>query len=87
MSNAVCSLAAHKHRGPTTCLTFLGKDIDTLAGSLGLPEGKLQHLTLELDDWGDRKPCTKKELESLMGAIEPCMQSGSPRSHLPEMND
>ena len=59
-------LAAHKHQGPTTCLTFLEIEVDTLAGSLRLPEEKLQHPTQELDDMADSKVPTRKELESLV---------------------
>ena len=62
-------LAVHKRQGPTTCLPFLGIEIDTLACSLRLPEEKLRRLIQELDDWGDRKVCSRKELESLVGLL------------------
>ena len=71
---AVCTslgvpLAAHKREGPTTCLTFLGIELDSVAGVLRLPEDKLQRLTTILREWGDRKACTRKELESLIGLL------------------
>ena len=62
-------LAAHKREGPTTCLTFLGIEIDSVASSLRLPEEKLQRLLRELHQWGDKKACTRRELESLVGLL------------------
>ena len=59
-------LAAHKREGPTTCLTFLGIEMDSQAGILRLPADKLQRLTSVLQEWGDRKVCTRRELESLI---------------------
>ena len=37
-------IADHKRDGPTTCLTFLGIEVDTLAGQLRLPADKLQRV-------------------------------------------
>ena len=48
--------------GPTTCLTFLGIEISTLAGSLRLPEEKLQWLIHTLNGWGGQKVCTRRQL-------------------------
>ena len=60
---------AHKQEGPTTCLVFLGILFDTLKGELRLPAEKLQCLEALLRDWGDRKSCSRKELESLIGHL------------------
>ena len=38
-------LASEKVEGPTTCLTFLGIEIDTVAMELQLPEKKISQLT------------------------------------------
>ena len=70
----VCSdlqvpLAEHKREGPTTRLTFLGIEIDTVAGSLRLPPEKLERLVTIIQDWGDRKVCMRRELESLVGSL------------------
>ena len=59
-------LASHKSEGPTTCLTFLGIEIDSVVGSLTLPAEKLHRLVSTRENWGDRKECTCKELESLI---------------------
>ena len=37
-------MTPHKREGPTTCLVFLGIEIDTVAGELRLPEEKLSRL-------------------------------------------
>ena len=34
-------IAEHKHEGPTSCLTFLGIEVDTVVGQLRLPANKL----------------------------------------------
>eukprot|EP00731_Ephydatia_muelleri_P011872 Em0006g766a len=62
-------LAQHKTEGPATRITFLGITIDTQAGQLSLPDEKLERLRSLLVSWGDRKVCTKKELESLVGIL------------------
>ena len=60
-------LATHKWEGPMMCITFLGILIDTVAGQLRLPPENLSRLRGLLQDWGDRKSSTWKELESLVG--------------------
>ena len=55
--------------GPTTCLQFLGIEIDMVANQLRLPEEKLQRLVSLLQGWGDRRSCSRKELESLVGHL------------------
>ena len=59
-------LAEHKTEGPATRITYLGIDIDNQAGQLSLPAEKLERLQSLLTSWGDRKVCSKKELESLI---------------------
>ena len=62
-------LAEHKRDGPTTCLTYLGIEVDTVAGQLRLPAEKLERLRTLLQEWGDRKVCQRRELESLIGVL------------------
>ena len=67
----VCSalgvpIAEHKREGPTTCLVFLGIEINTSTFMLCLPADKLQRLQALLIEWGDCKSCSRKELESLI---------------------
>ncbi len=60
-------LAAHKRAGPTTTITFLGIEIDTIAGQLRLPADKMVRLTAAIAEWGDRRSCPKNHLQSLIG--------------------
>ena len=79
-------LAALKREGPTTCITFLGILINTVAGQLRLPPEKLSRLHGLLQEWGDRKSFTRKELESLVGHLNhACKVVRSGRSFLRRM--
>ena len=62
-------LAVNKEAGPTTCLTFLGIEIDSVTAQLRLPSDKLQRLLSILALWGDKKVCLRRELESLIGSL------------------
>ena len=62
-------LALSKLEGPSTCLVFLGIELDTLLLQLRLPLSKLTRLKGTLSTWTSRKCCTKKELESLIGLL------------------
>lgn len=62
-------LSWEKVEGPTTCLSFLGIDIDTEAWELRLPEDKLTSLLTELHSWLTRHKCTKRQLLSLVGKL------------------
>ena len=76
-------MAAHKREGPTTCLTFLGIEIDTVKGHLRLPAEKLQRLRDLLGEWEHREQCLRKELESLIGHLgHACKVVRSGRSFL-----
>ena len=55
--------------GPATFLVFLGIEIDTVVGELHLPNDKLARLQSLLAAWGDKKCCTRRELESLVGLL------------------
>lgn len=63
-------LAPEKQEGPTTVITFLGIVIDTIKGELRLPKDKLDRLITSVSEWGRRRTCTRKELESLIGVIQ-----------------
>ena len=51
-------LSLDKLEGPSTCLSFLGIEIDTTAWVLCLPADKLQALLTELATWSTKKTCT-----------------------------
>ncbi len=63
-------LAVEKVEGPTSTITFLGIEIDTMAGVLRLPQDKLQRLLSMLQEWDGKKSCTRKELQSLVGSLQ-----------------
>ena len=62
-------VAHHKTEGPTTCLTFLGITVDTQLSQLRLPKEKATRLLTILADWRDKRSCTRKQLESLLGHL------------------
>jgi hypothetical protein len=73
--SALCSelglpMAASKTEGPTTCLTFLGIEIDTVAMEARLSASKLAELQLLLKNWGGKQHATISELESLTGKLQ-----------------
>ena len=57
-------LEMSKLEGPSTCLTFLGIKVDTVANQLHLPAGKLLKLKQELAHCLHRKSITKRERQS-----------------------
>ena len=63
-------LAEEKVEGPSTSLTFLGIEIDTVAGEVRLPRAKLELLVQELEVWKRRKRCTKRELLLITGKLQ-----------------
>ena len=62
-------LAEDKLVGPTNNITFLGIEIDSVAGVIRLPQEKLDDLMKKLSEWNNRKKCTKRELLSLIGSL------------------
>ena len=62
-------MAPHKSVGPTTCLTFLGIEIDTIAMELRLAQEKLLRLKALLGEWQFKKVCSREQLESLLGHL------------------
>ena len=63
-------IAPDKLEGPSTVLTFLGIEMDTVAMSLRLPAEKLTELRGLVARWEGRSFCTLKELESLAGKLQ-----------------
>ena len=81
-------LAEHKREGPTSCLTFLGIEVDTGSSHLRLPEDKLQRFRALLEDWRCKRTCGRRELESLVGLLHhACKVVRSGRSFLRRMID
>ncbi len=63
-------VAPTKTEGPTTVLTFLGIQLDTITMTLSLPEEKLSRLLGMIREWGKKSSCTKRELLSIIGCLQ-----------------
>ena len=63
------SLAPEKCEGPTTCITFLGIELNSIYMTARLPNDKLAELQTLIGSWTGKKFCTRKELESLVGKL------------------
>ena len=59
-----------KCEGPTTCIIFLGMELNSVAKTIRLPDDKLEKLKCLLDDFGGRKAARKRELLSLIGHLQ-----------------
>ena len=58
------SLHLDKVEGPSTCLTVLGIELDSLAPQARLPQDKFDRIIALLDTWSSKQHCMRKELES-----------------------
>ena len=55
---------------PTTCLTYLGIEINTSTGILALPPTKASDLCNDIEEFIKRKRVTRRQLESLGGKLQ-----------------
>ena len=58
-----------KRTSPTTCITFLGIELDTVAQIARVPQDKLSPLLADRHEFYSRHKCTKRELLSLIGRL------------------
>ena len=58
-----------KNVGPSTVVTVLGIEVDSVAQETRLPDDKLVKLMETLSDWSSRHSATKKDLLSLIGSL------------------
>ena len=63
-------IAPEKLEGPTSCLTFLGIELDTVAMEMRLPQAKLIELRTLVQSWSRKRSCEKRELSSLIGKLQ-----------------
>ena len=66
---SVFPTAMDKQEGPTTCIIFLGVELDTEKLELRLPHRKLLRLKSLLQQWIHLKSVKKKDLDSLVGQL------------------
>ena len=77
-----------KDEGPATTISFLGLELDSVAGEIRLPQEKLQKLRTMLGRWWGRKVCKKRELLSLIGSLTHAGRAVRPgRSYLRRLID
>ena len=58
-----------KVEGPSTRLTVLGIELDSLTLKARLPHDKFERIVALLESWSVKRHCSKKELESLIGTL------------------
>ncbi len=63
-------LLRDKTEGPTTTITFLGIELDTVAQTMRLPSEKLGRLQWMIEGWLGRQSCIKRDLQSLIGLLQ-----------------
>ena len=63
-------IASDKTEGPTTCLTFLGIELDTVEMQARLPPPKLLELQQLCTIWERKKTASVKELQSITGSLQ-----------------
>ena len=63
-------IAPDKCAGPTTMLTYLGIEVDTVQMQLHLPEEKLRRVRATVAEWLGHKAGQQRELESLVGLLQ-----------------
>ena len=63
-------IGSEKLVGPSTCLTFLGIEINTEEGVMRLPTEKLARIQSQIRDWSQHRVCRKQQLESLIGLLQ-----------------
>ena len=62
-------LAANKSVGPTSCLVFLGLEIDSIRQTVSIPSDKLEKVTEKIKHALENTTITLKELQSLIGSL------------------
>ena len=62
-------LHPHKLEGPTTCLSILGIELDSMTLQARLPVEKRDRIIALLESWSTKRFCKRRELESLIGQL------------------
>ena len=58
-----------KLEGPSTCLSILGIELDTIRLQARLPTDKRERIVTLLKSWSGKRFCRRRELESLIGHL------------------
>ena len=68
-TDSAIPLAPEKCEGPSTCLVFLGIELDSIQITARPPQDKLDDLTLIIRKWATKKWRTRNSLESLVSRL------------------
>ncbi|XP_067660158.1 uncharacterized protein [Haliotis asinina] len=65
------AVAPEKTVQPTTKITFLGRELDTVVRHVRIPQDKIVETTTQIRGWlsADRKKVTKRDLQSFVGKL------------------
>ena len=63
------TISQNKLVAPTTKCICLGIEVDTVKSTLSIPQSKLTEILAICQQWQDKKQCTRKELQSLLGSL------------------
>ena len=63
------SISSKKLIAPSTVVTCLGIEVNTEKGTLSIPAEKMLQISSMLKTWEDKKFCTKRQLQSLLGHL------------------
>lgn len=61
--------AVKKAEAPSTCMTYLGVQFDTVSMTMSVPPEKVTEIKSEIGLWVRRTTITKKDLQSLLGKL------------------
>ena len=54
---------------PSTKVTCLGVEIDTVKHTVAIPQNKMQRIVAMVQEWKSKKYCSKTQLQSLLGHL------------------
>ena len=69
LSDLGLTISQKKLVPPSTKTTCLGIEINTVLGTLSIPEDKFAQIKAEVVNWAGKKSCTKRQLQSLLGLL------------------
>ena len=61
--------AVKKAEPPSTCMTYLGVQFDTVSMTMSVPPEKVTEIKSEIRQWARRTTISKRELQSLLGKL------------------
>lgn len=61
--------ATEKTVAPTTNMTFIGLQLDTITMTVSVPHDKINDIQAALNEWQHRRRATKRQLQSLIGTL------------------